>query len=93
MMERSRVEGNRATNRGGGIAAGIGAGGQATIKDSIITGNDAGIERIGVGSDVTNAGGGMYAFLWADLTASMLTIAGSEFSNNTAGELTACGKW
>jgi hypothetical protein len=86
MMERSVVEGNRATNRGGGILTAIGSGGQATIKDSVITGNDAGIALIGGAGDIRNAGGGMYAFLWAGLATPMLTIAGSEFSNNKAGQ-------
>ncbi len=88
IIERSRVEGNRAVNRGGGILTTIGAGGKATVSESVITGNDAGIALLGTGQTnrILNAGGGMYAYLWADLTAPTLTIAGSEFSFNKAGQ-------
>jgi hypothetical protein len=84
-LQQSFVVGNRAANRGGGILTKVGAGGQVTVNDSVITGNDAGIALVGGQGDVLNAGG-MYAFLWTGLTVPMLTISGSEFSENTAGQ-------
>jgi predicted outer membrane repeat protein len=85
-IDRSRLDGNRAVSRGGGIFTAVGAGGQVTINESVITGNDAGMTLSDYSGTIPNAGGGMYAYLWTDATASTLTIAGTEISFNTAGQ-------
>ena len=95
-LERSRVAGNRASARGGGILTNVGAGGRVNVNESVVTGNDAGITLTNFSGDVPNAGGGMYAFLYTGVTAPTLTIAGSEFSFNKAGQhgggLALCSK-
>ena len=85
-MQKTLVDSNRATNRGGGIFTGVGSGGEVLIQDSILTGNDAGLTLSGFNGELNNSGGGLYAYLFSDATAAMLTIAGTEVSSNTAGE-------
>ncbi len=85
-MQKTLVDSNRATNRGGGIFTGVGSGGEVLIQDSILTGNDAGLTLSGFNGELSNSGGGLYAYLFSDANAAMLTIAGTEVSNNTAGE-------
>lgn len=88
-IERSRLEGNRAVNRGGGLYAATGGGGSISVVDSVITGNDAGIALLGgFPAQIPNAGGGIYAYLFSndESAAAMLTVAGTEISSNTAGQ-------
>ncbi len=85
-MQRTVVDFNRATNRGGGIFTGVGSGGEVTIEDSTITGNDAGLTLLGSSGELRNSGGGMYAYLFSYQTAATLTITGTTIDNNTAGE-------
>jgi hypothetical protein len=89
-LERSLVEGNRAVNRGGGLLTATGSGGQVDIVDSVITGNDAGLTLANTSnhplSVLANAGGGIYSYLFSDVDPAVLTISGTEISQNTAGQ-------
>lgn len=89
-MERSVVQGNRAVDRGGGILTATGSGGKVDIVDSVISGNDAGITLANVSqhplSRLANAGGGIYCYLFSNENPAVLTIAGTEISQNTSGQ-------
>jgi hypothetical protein len=85
-IQRSRVDGNTAVNRGGGLYTATGSGGTVEIAESVITGNEAGIGLQGGAATLPNSGGGMYAFLFSYQEPARLTIATSEVSENVAGQ-------
>jgi len=77
-MTRSLVNENTATNRGGGVFTRIYSGGEATIENSHITGNDAGLEQNTNPMDsghLPYSGAGVYAYLFSgDLRANGTTL-------------------
>jgi CSLREA domain-containing protein len=88
-IERSRLEDNTASSRGGGLYTTLGSGAEVRIEDSVITGNEAGTSlTVGVGSArIPDSGGGVYAYLngGPSTDPAHLIIAGTEISENTAG--------
>jgi hypothetical protein len=81
-IERTEISGNLAGGRGG-VFAMLYEGVQATITDSVITGNTAGFHLRG---RFGNSGGGIWAYLVSGESPANLTLAGSEISANTAGD-------
>ena len=84
-VERTEISGNRSGNRGGGLWATLFDGVQATVKDSVITGNEAGLALVSGRAQPQNTGGGIWAYIASGQSAAKLTLAGSEISANKAG--------
>jgi hypothetical protein len=88
-MRRSIISLNSAEDGGGGIWTEAGYSGRITIEDTTVTGNKAGAEITAPASyaDVPHAGGGLYVYMFSrDLDPTQLTITGSTFHNNQAGQ-------
>jgi hypothetical protein len=85
-VRRSVLEDNEAAAIGGALYAKVGSGSQATVEDSVITGNTAGLSLPIAYARIQNSGGGVYAYLFSDEAAATLTISGTEISNNVAGQ-------
>ena len=83
-IERTEISDNRAGDSGGGLWANFADGAEATVKDSVITRNEAGLTLAGRLLH-RNSGGGIWAFLDGAENAAKLTVAGSEISANKAG--------
>jgi hypothetical protein len=86
-LTRTQLKENTATRNGGGMLLGLGFAAEATLEDSVITGNEAGLTRSGQGHVIYDAGGGVYAFLTndANFDPTLLTITGTEITENHAG--------
>jgi hypothetical protein len=88
-IRRSIISSNSAEDGGGGIWTESGYSGRITIEDTTVTENTAGVEIDAPPSyaAVPQAGGGLYVYMFSrDLNPAQLTITGSTFDNNQAGQ-------
>jgi len=93
LVENSQLLGNVAQNRGGGVAAWLGAGGELELVDSTVSGNTAGSERDnGLQSDVLlDSGGGVYTYMFSG-DDSVGPVGGDSLgSDNGIAKLTIAG--
>jgi hypothetical protein len=89
----SQFLGNTAQNRGGGVSAWQGAGGEVEIVESRISGNVAGTQRNNgiVSYELRDAGGGVYSYLFSGDEQPNGTVVDGDGTDNGIAKLVISG--